>query len=400
MHVVEGLVLEGIWPWVRGKPFHTTPRDESNETITKKQSWNTLPRHKYEYLMSRYGSDKPDLRLQSKIYRVEKILPDNLKKMLTSLEDPIAEIIKVEMNGQDPETSSRFVSSFLDASSSESYRTNPDGMPGVTIFDPRKPLNGLASFEHEAADRVEEMLKPEAGDILIVQTRTNKPLTGGSTSLGNLRKDINQSAIAQGLKPAPSGHSAFWVVDFPLFSPSNDAEPGQQGTAGLCSTHHPFTAPKPGQDLSKLFTEPLSVIGDHYDLVIDGVEVGGGSRRIHSAKLQETIFRDVLQMPPERVEDFRHLLKALDAGCPPHAGFALGFDRLLTLLTDGSSVRDVIAFPKSASGEDKFVGAPSELSPEQLSTYSLKIADDVGIEVPTSHLNQRASTVNSRTVYA
>jgi len=105
------------------------------------------------------------------------------------------------------------------------------------------------------------------------------------------------------------------------------------------------------------------------------VEVGGGSRRIHDSKLQEMILRDVLEMKPERVEDFRHLLNALDAGCPPHAGFALGFDRLMAILARQSSIRDVIAFPKWAEGEDKMVGAPSPMTEEQLKTYHLGVQE-------------------------
>ena len=107
--------------------------------------------------------------------------------------------------------------------------------------------------------------------------------------------------------------------------------------------------------------------------MINGVEVGGGSRRIHDAKLQEMILRDVLKMPKDRVEDFRHLLNALEAGCPPHAGFAIGFDRLMTILTRQTSVRDVIAFPKWGDGEDRMVGAPAKMTKEQLKTYHLGV---------------------------
>jgi aspartyl-tRNA synthetase len=123
-------------------------------------------------------------------------------------------------------------------------------------------------------------------------------------------------------------------------------------------------------------TDPLKVIGDHYDLVINGVEVGGGSRRIHIAEMQELILQGVLKLAPERLEDFRHLLNALKCGCPPHAGFALGFDRLMAMLTDRASVRDVIAFPKYADGEDKFVKSPSLMTADQLATYHLAITDE------------------------
>ena len=210
----------------------------------------------------------------------------------------------------------------------------------------------------------------------MVQTRHRRPFAGGSTVLGQIRQRIHEFAVKQNLIAPPTSDSILWVVDFPLFSPIESDSPGQGGSAGICSTHHPFTAPKPGQDLQKLLSSPLEILGDHYDLVVNGVEVGGGSRRIHHARMQELIFRDVLKIRPERVEDFRHLLNVLEAGCPPHAGFALGFDRLVAILTDAASVRDVIAFPKYQHGRDLFVGSPSQMSDEQLDTYHLNLRQD------------------------
>lgn len=329
----------------------------------------------YTRAMSRYGSDKPDLRFGSEIYYVTQWFSSAVIGKLTSLERPALEMMKIDMQGTSPDDSSAFVRKFLDSPTSSAYLNNPAGMPGVAVYDPSKPLRGLASFEHEGAAKIEEFFKPESGDIFIVQARPNSKPTGGSTPLGNIRRDIYAAGINQGLLKALEGFVVVWVVDFPLFSPLEESDPGQGGMAGICSTHHPFTAPKPGQDLSKLITNPLSIIGDHYDLVINGVEVGGGSRRIHTADMQELVFRDVLQMKPDRIENFRHLLHALGSGCPPHAGFALGFDRLIALMTGRQSVRDVIAFPKSADGEDKFVGSPSPLTREQLATYHLKTAE-------------------------
>ena len=211
------------------------------------------------------------------------------------------------------------------------------------------------------------------GDILVVQARPNVPHTGSSTPLGNLRRDIYQSAFENRVLTPPTRDSFLWIVDFPLFSPIDGTDPGQCGQAGICSTHHPFTAPLNQKHIDLLTKDPLMCIGDHYDLIINGVEVGGGSRRIHDSKLQELILKDVLKMKPERIEDFRHLLDALEAGCPPHAGFALGFDRLMTILTRQNSMRDVIAFPKWGNGEDKMVGAPSRMTEDQMKTYHLGI---------------------------
>jgi len=330
---------------------------------------------RYSKAMATYGSDKPDIRFESRIHAANGWFSSSVISKLTTLENPIVEVMKVEMEGASPDKVSAFIRSFLVNPTSLTYTSNPAGMPGVAVYGSNQPLQGLASFEHTGAARVQEQLNPQPGDLLIVQTRPRGKLRGGSTPLGNMRRDIHEAAVQQGLIKAPErGLKLLWVVDFPLFSPLEESEPGQGGIAEFCSTHHPFTAPKPGQRLSELITNPLRVIGDHYDLVINGVEVGGGSRRIHTADMQELVFRDVLKMKAERIEDFRHLLNALGSGCPPHAGFALGFDRLIALMTETQSVRDVIAFPKTADGEDKFAGSPSPLTPEQLATYHLQTA--------------------------
>lgn len=148
-------------------------------------------------------------------------------------------------------------------------------------------------------------------------------------------------------------------------------EPGQGGSAGFSSTHHPFTAPLTPADADLLQTSPLAARADHYDLVVNGVELGGGSRRIHNATLQRYVFEKILGMDSERVKQFKHLLEALRAGCPPHAGFALGFDRLVAVMAGTGSVRDVIAFPKNMKGEDMMVGSPGAVGRGELGVYGL-----------------------------
>lgn len=324
--------------------------------------------------MSKWGSDKPDRRYGSEISRVDNLVPKDLVDKITPCKDPIVEIMKLHI-GHGPSAARKFVSEFLDSPTGADYTNNPDGAPGVFIFDSRQPLEGLHSFGFEAADAVTKQFELEDGDVVLLQARKNEPFSGGSTMMGNLRRDLHKAAVAAGLVEALKGWSMLWVTDFPLFSPVSDSEPGQGGAAGLVSTHHPFTAPRTAEDVDLLLTDPTKAIADHYDLVINGVEIGGGSQRIHNHKIQEFILRDVLKMKPERVADFSHLLEALRAGCPPHAGIALGFDRLIALMLGRETIRDVIAFPKTGRGEDAIVKSPSRLSDETLETYHLKLRD-------------------------
>ncbi|KAK1066773.1 aspartate--tRNA ligase msd1, partial [Friedmanniomyces endolithicus] len=252
---------------------------------------------------------------------------------------------------------------------------NPDGQPGIFIVDSRKPLQGLQPFGFEAAEQVDEMLALEDGDLLVLQARKKLSFAGGSTPLGNLRLALHKAAVKQGFLPAPKGFAFTWIMDFPLFSPNTDSDPGQGGFAGISSTHHPFTAPKSPGDVDLLLTDPLQAKADHYDLVLNGVELGGGSRRIHNAEMQAFILRDILKMSEVRMRDFDHLIEVLRAGCPPHAGMALGFDRLVAVMLGRESVRDVIAFPKSGRGQDLLVKSPTMMTEEQLKTYHLRIRD-------------------------
>lgn len=339
-----------------------------------------FPRLTYDQAMSKYGSDKPDLRNPiSPFTKIQVLLPADLVSMITHLKDPIIEAIVIRMQNS-PNGIRKFIGDFLDSPEGRSFLDNPDGAPGVFVYDSSKPLNGLSAFGFQAVEYLEQDLELENGNLIILQARAHQPLRGGSTPFGNLRTAIHKAAVSQGLMDAPSGRDfrPLWVTDFPLFSPPNATEPGQGGHAGLASTHHPFTSPKTAADVDLLLTNPANAIGDHYDLVINGEEIGGGSRRIHHAQMQEFVFRDILKMDEERIAEFAHLLEALRSGCPPHAGIALGFDRLVAMIHGSrtgkkTSLRDVIAFPKSGRGEDLMVKSPGSISPEVLETYHLNI---------------------------
>lgn len=328
----------------------------------------------YEEAMSRYGSDKPDLRFDAQLHRIEHMLPVDLIQKIGPLSDPAVEVMKFSYFDRSQDTR-EFVSKFMDSPQAMPFIHNPDGQPGIFIYDIRKPLSGLQPFGFEAAEQLEEILDLQDGDLIVLQARKNAPFHGGSTQIGSLRLALQKAAIEQKLITRPSGFKFTWITDFPLFSPSTDSEPGQGGSAGISSTHHPFTSPKTPSDIDLLLTSPLAVKADHYDLVVNGTELGGGSRRIHNSQMQELIMRDILGMSDERMKDFAHLLEVLHAGCPPHAGIALGFDRLIAVMLGKESVRDVIAFPKSGRGEDMLVKSPTRMTEEQMGTYHLRLRE-------------------------
>ena len=218
--------------------------------------------------------------------------------MLTSIENPIIEAFKITLEGGS-KTVQKFIRAFMDSADAESFQQNVDGAPGIFVIDPRRPLEGLQAFGFEGAENLKATY-PEAdalddGDLLLVQARPNVPHSGGSTMIGKLRLAIYKAALAKELIEPDQKHHFLWVTDFPMFTLDNTIDPGQSGSAGFSSTHHPFTAPKTSEDLDLLLSDPLKAKADHYDLVLNGVELGGGSQRIHSSAIQRFIMEDVLQ---------------------------------------------------------------------------------------------------------
>jgi aspartyl-tRNA synthetase len=207
-------------------------------------------------------------------------------------------------------------------------------------------------------------LKIEEGDLILFAA--DQWLTACEI-LGKIRLYCADVLKGQRKLTIPADQFNFlWVIEFPLLG--FDREQNR-----WYSSHHPFTAPVT-EDIPLLKTDPKKVRGQHYDVVVNGVELGGGSIRIHQPDVQKTVFEEVLQIPPDMVKArFGYMLEAFRYGAPPHGGIALGFDRLIAILCGTPSIRDVIAFPKTAKGADLMTDSPSTVEPKQLRDLHIEL---------------------------
>jgi aspartyl-tRNA synthetase len=207
-------------------------------------------------------------------------------------------------------------------------------------------------------------LKIEEGDLILFAA---DQWLNACEILGKIRLYCADVLKGQGKLTIDANRFDFlWVIEFPLLG--FDREQNR-----WYSSHHPFTAPVT-EDIPLLKTEPKKVRGQHYDIVVNGVELGGGSIRIHQPDVQRTIFEDILQIPPEVAKErFGYMLEAFRYGAPPHGGIALGFDRLIAILCGTPSIRDVIAFPKTAKGVDLMTDSPAHVEPKQLRDLHIEL---------------------------
>ena len=204
---------------------------------------------------------------------------------------------------------------------------------------------------------IKEQLEVENGDIVFFAANEWER---ACTILGRVRLEAAQLLVKrEKLTISPNDYKFLWVIEFPLML--FDEEQGR-----YVSSHHPFTAPVL-EDVALLDSDPKKVRGQHYDLVLNGVELGGGSIRIHQPELQKKVFEDVLKISAEVVESrFGYMLKAFEYGAPPHGGIAFGLDRICTILGQRSSIRDVIAFPKNQKGQEMMTQSPGIATEKQL----------------------------------
>jgi aspartyl-tRNA synthetase len=212
----------------------------------------------------------------------------------------------------------------------------------------RSPIAKFLTPDEIAAANAE--LGATEGDVILIVADTAEM---AARVLGDLRQFVADEA--------PSGHDIFWVVDFPLFGWNEDESRWD-------SLHHPFTSPA-----GDLGADPGTWRSRGYDVVMDGWELGGGSIRINSAEVQQKVFDAIGIDPTEARERFGFLLEALEYGAPPHGGIAFGLDRIAAMLAGADSIREVIAFPKTASGADPLTGAPAPLDERQLKELGIRV---------------------------
>ena len=213
-------------------------------------------------------------------------------------------------------------------------------------------------FEPSILQTLVRELEAEKGDLVILTAGEKRKV---NESLGAVRTKV---AAEEG--HVPSGQFSFlWVVDFPLFTYNEEEQQYE-------SEHHPFTSPAE-EDVALLDTDPSKVRSASYDLVLNGIEVGSGSVRIHNAEVQKKVFR-LLKLTEQEINDrFGFFTEALQYGTPPHAGIAPGLDRIIRIMAGADSIRDVIAFPKTQKASDLMTGSPSPVSDRQLKELYLKI---------------------------
>jgi len=313
-------------------------------------------RMSYDEAMSKYGSDRPDLRFGLELVDVTEI---GLKSDFTVFKN-VAEKGGMIKCLPVPE-GSKLSRKDLDDLIAFVGKYGAKGMAWMRVKDGKLESNIVKYFSEELQNELIRITNAKNDYTLLFIGDTNKKIVYDSIS--NLRLNI-----ADRFSLRDKNKMEFlWVVDFPLFE-WNDEENRYD------SVHHPFTAPKL-EDIDKLESDPLSVKSLAYDLVLNGIELGGGSIRIHDTELQKRIFKLLNISEEEAIKKFGFLLEALSYGAPPHGGLALGLDRLVMEFEGLTNIRDVIAFPKTQKGQDLMCDTPSEVTPKQLEELGIKIVE-------------------------
>ena len=317
-----------------------------------------FPRMPFSEAMNRYGSDKPDLRIDLELVDIADLMKDvDFKVFSGPANDAESRVVAlrvpggVEISRKSIDEYSKYVSIY-----------GAKGLAWVKVNDRAAGLAGLQSpilkFMPDAVvEALLEKLGAETGDIIFFGADKAKVV---NEAIGALR-----IKVAEDLGQVKDCWAPLWVVDFPMFETNSEGN--------LTSLHHPFTAPSCSVD--ELKSAPATALSRAYDMVLNGTELGGGSIRINKPDMQQSVFEVLGIGEEEAQEKFGFLLEALSFGCPPHGGIAFGLDRLIMLMTGATSIRDVIAFPKTQSAACPLTEAPGEVSTKQLRELNIRLRE-------------------------
>ncbi|XP_032815019.1 aspartate--tRNA ligase, mitochondrial isoform X1 [Petromyzon marinus] len=328
-----------------------------------------FPALTYQQAITLYGTDKPDTRFDMQLVNISEALRSTQISFLqAALAGKECSARALRVPGGSDFLNRKDLEMFMDTAQSQfGQRVNV-----IAVNADGTWKSSLAKFVSSSEkEEISRLTRAQPGDVVIVAAGNTHSVC---LALGQLRLKCANVLEAKGqVLRNPKDLRFLWVVDFPLFLPREE----DSSSGSLESAHHPFTAPHP-DDADLIYARPQDVRGQHYDLVLNGSEIGGGSIRIHDAALQKHVLHDVLK---EDVELLGHLLEALESGAPPHGGIALGLDRLVATVVGSASIRDVIAFPKSFRGHDLMSGAPDVISAEELAQYHIKVNSENGTGV-------------------
>jgi aspartyl-tRNA synthetase len=313
----------------------------------------------FEEALNRYGIDKPDTRFAMELVDMTEDFRTSTFKVFSGTIANGGVVKALNAKGMAGATQGQ-----IETMTEYAKSFGAKGLAFIKVENGewKSPIVKFFSDAEKAA--LTSKLKIEEGDLILFAA---DQWLNACEILGKIRLYCADVLKSQGkLTIDPKQFNFLWVIEFPLLG--FDREQNR-----WYSSHHPFTAPVT-EDIPLLKTDPKKVRGQHYDVVVNGVELGGGSIRIHQPDVQKTIFEELLAIPPDMVKArFGYMLEAFRYGAPPHGGIALGFDRLIAILCGVTSIRDVIAFPKTAKGTDLMTDSPSTVEPKQLRDLYLEV---------------------------